>query len=91
MLKNFLKNKFEDLIELHAKIAVEKAEEAFGNGNGEAKKTMAVTYIMQFIKLPPYLIFLKPFIGGALTKLIDKAVELAVDKLHDMQNKLLAG
>lgn len=81
MLKTYLINKFKHLIDLHVEIAVEKAEKAFGNGKGELKKQMAVDYIMQFIKLPSYLQFLKPFISGTLKVIIGEAIELTLAKL----------
>lgn len=91
MIKKILEKVFKKVIEIHVDIAVEKVEQLFGNGKGEEKKAMAVSYVMQFIKLPSWLSFLMPFVQGALISIVDKAVELAVNKLHALQNTLLAG
>lgn len=91
MLKKILEKTFKRIIETHVDVAVEKAEEIFGGGKGEEKKAMAVAYVMSYIKLPAPIEFLKPFISGALTSIVDKAVEIAVDKLHRMQDRILAG
>lgn len=91
MLKTILKKAFRDIIDKHVEIAVQKAEEILGGGRGEEKKAMAVAYVMSFIKLPAPIAFLKPFINGALVSIVDKAVEVAVEKLHQIQNRLMAG
>lgn len=91
MFKKFLERTFKRIIETHVDVAVEKAEQIFGGEKGEEKKAMAVAYVMSFIKLPAPIAFLKPFISGALTSIVDKAVELAVEKLHKMQDRILAG
>lgn len=49
---------------------------------------MATAYIMSFIKFPK---ILTPFVYGFLNKLISKSIELALEKFHSIQEKLMAG
>ncbi len=91
MLKTILEKIFKKIINIHVDVAVEKAEELFGEGRGEEKKALAVSYVMSYIKLPPAIAFLKPFINGALTSIVDKAVEFSVEKLHQLQERLTTG
>ncbi len=88
MLKIFQHKNLKTLINFHVDAAVEKAEQFFGSGNGVQKKAMATAYIMSFIKFPK---ILTPFVYGFLNKLISKSIELALEKFHSIQEKLMAG
>lgn len=65
-----------------ARNAVLIAEEEFGSGNGQAKKIMAVEYIVKNLPFPS---FIKQFLSFILSKMIDELVESAVEWLHSQK------
>lgn len=91
MLKTIIKNLIKDTVEQLATVAVQKAEQTLGNGKGQEKKAMAVNYVMAKLRLPAFLEFLRPCIQNTLLAIIDEIIEIAVENLHDIQNKLMAG
>lgn len=91
MLKIILEKSLKKIIEKHVDVAVEKVEQIFGKGNGNEKKAMAIAYVMHFIKIPQVLNFLKPLLYFTIKKIISNAVEIAVDKLHSIQERLMVG
>ncbi len=66
-----LKEKIKEL----AKTAVEKAEGLLGSGEGEAKKQIAIDFILANLPVPD---IFKTLIGILLSSVIDDAVEFAV-------------
>lgn len=88
MIKTILKKIVSDTAEQLANSAVRKAEQALGNGKGEEKKAMAVNYVMARLRLPAFLEFLRPCIEKTLLAIIDEIVELAVEKLNQMKERL---
>lgn len=65
-----------------AQNAVLIAEEELGAGNGQAKKQIAIDYI---IKNLPFSEPIKHIISFLLSKIIDELVETAVEWLHTQQ------
>ena len=65
-----------------AQNAVLIAEEEFGSGNGQAKKQMAVEYIIKNLPCPS---FVKQILSVLLSKMIDEFVESAVKWLHSQK------
>lgn len=76
MFKN-IKNQIKEL----AKKAVTIAETQLGNGQGQAKKKLAIDYILKNLPCPT---FVKSIISILLSSFIDDVIEIAV---HYMQNK----
>ena len=62
-----------------AQNAVLVAEEKLGSGNGQAKKQMAVEYIVKNLPFPE---FIKQILSFLLSKMIDELIESAVEWLH---------
>lgn len=62
-----------------AQNAVLIAEDKLGSGNGQAKKQMAVEYIVKNLPFPE---FVKQVLSFLLSKMIDELVESAVEWLH---------
>lgn len=86
MFKEILTDKVRKTLNTLALPAVLYAENLIGKGFGEKKKEIAVDFILS--KLPVYL---KPFkfaVKKILWELIDFIVELAVSKLHKIQEAL---
>ncbi len=75
MFKN-VKNQIKEL----AKKAVKVAETQLGSGQGQAKKKLAIEYILKNLPLPT---FVKSIISILLSSFIDDVIEIAV---HYMQN-----
>ncbi|MBO6256672.1 hypothetical protein J6N69_01370 [bacterium] len=63
-----------------ARNAVLIAEKEFGSGNGQAKKQMAIEYIIKNLPFPEPI---KRIISFLLSKMIDELVESAVEWLHN--------
>ncbi len=76
MFSNF-KNQIKEL----AKNAVLVAEEKLGSGNGQAKKKMAINYVVNNLPLP---IWLKGIISVLLSSFIDDVVEIAVGYMKSL-------
>ncbi len=71
--------KIKAMIKNLAQNAVLIAEEELGSGNGQAKKQIAIEYI---IKNLPFSEPIKRIISFLLSKMIDELVESAVEWLH---------
>ena len=67
-----------------AKNAVLVAEEEFGSGNGQAKKNMAIKYIVKNLPFPEPI---KKIVSFLLSKMIDELVESAVEWLHSQKKE----
>ena len=68
-----------------AKNAVFVAEEELGSGEGQAKKELAIKYIINHL---PFSGFIKTVISILLSSFIDDAVEIAVTYLKSLpENK----
>ncbi len=64
--------------------AVLIAEDKLGSGNGQAKKQMAIDYIVNNLPFPEWI---KQVLSFFLSKMIDELVESAVEWLH-CQNEI---
>lgn len=67
-----------------AKNAVLVAEEELGSGKGQAKKQMAIEYIVSHL---PFTGLFKTFIAAFLSRFIDDAVEIAVEYMHKVKGE----
>lgn len=85
-MKNKIIKKVKDLLSPLALPAVIYAENLIGKGFGETKKQIAIDFIIN--KLPSFLLPFKGIIKNLLSDILDFAVELAVEKLHSIQQKL---
>ncbi len=74
--------KIKAMIKNLAQNAVLIAEEELGSGNGQAKKQIAIEYI---IKNLPFSEPIKRIISFLLSKMIDELVESAVEWLHSQK------
>ena len=72
--------KIKAIIKNLAKNAVMIAEEELGSGNGQAKKQIAIEYIINNL---PFSEPIKRIISFLLSKMIDELVESAVEWLHN--------
>ena len=82
-LKNWLVNKIKYKFEQFAFSAVVYAEEYIGGGKGQAKKELAIEYLINLLPTG-----FKPFAGifkRLLTSIADSLIEKAVEKLHALQ------
>lgn len=76
--------KIKTIIKNLAQNAVLIAEEEYGSGNGQAKKQMAIEYIVRNL---PFADPIKRILSLLLSKMIDELVESAVEWLHNQKNK----
>ena len=76
--------KIKAIIKNLAQKAVIIAEEELGSGNGQAKKQIAIEYIINNL---PFSAPIKQIISFLLSKMIDELVESAVEWLHS-QNQI---
>ena len=76
MFKN-LKNKIKEL----AKKAVVLAEEKLGSGQGQAKKKMAIEYVISYLPFSPVI---KSVLSVLLSGFIDDVIEISVDYMNSM-------
>lgn len=76
--------KIKTIIKNLAQNAVLVAEEEFGSGNGQAKKQMAVEYI---VKNLPFSDPIKKILSILFSKIIDEFIESAVKWLHSQKEK----
>ena len=82
-LKNWLTNKIKNKFEQFAFSAVVYAEEYIGSGEGQAKKELAIEYLINLLPIG-----YRPFAGifkKLLTSIADSLIEKAVEKLHALQ------
>ncbi len=90
MLKKLINSKacekIKELLKRLSLPAVIYAENLVGKGFGETKKQIAIDFIIN--KLPSFLLPFKGIIKNLLSDILDFAVELAVEKLHSIQQKL---
>lgn len=75
----FLKNLKQKIKEI-AKSAVLEAEISYGGGNGQAKKRMAIDFVLNALRLPA---FVERIIGIFLGAFIDAAIETALCALKN--------
>lgn len=68
-----------EIVKNLAQNAVLIAEKELGSGNGQAKKQIAVEYIIKNLPFPEPI---KRIISFLLSKMIDELVESAVEWLH---------
>lgn len=68
--------------------AVEMAEKAFTSGEGQLKKQAAIEFVVDKIKFPPIISFLKPVVVKLLSIFIDECIEHAVEILKRRQSML---
>lgn len=76
--------KIKNIIKNLAKNAVLIAEEEFGSGNGQAKKQMAIEYI---VKNLPFTDPIRKILSFLLSKMIDELIESSVEWLHSQKEK----
>lgn len=81
----YLKNQIEKKLKKFAFSAVIYAENYIGKGKGEAKKALAIKWLMN--KLPLWAQPFAPFIEPALNEIADKLIEKAVEEFHKIQGK----
>ncbi len=74
--------KIKNIIKNLAQNAVIIAEEELGSGNGQAKKQIAVEYIINNLPFPEPI---RQILSILLSKVIDELIESAVDWLHRQQ------
>lgn len=74
--------KIKAIIKNLAQNAVIIAEEELGSGNGQAKKQIAVEYIINNLPFPEPI---RQILSFLLSKMIDELIESAVDWLHRQQ------
>ncbi len=73
--------KLKEIILNLAKNAVLVAESELGSGNGQAKKRLAIEYIVNNL---PFSSFVKAIISALLSRFIDDAVEIAVEYMNSL-------
>ncbi len=78
--------KIQELLKTLSLPAVIYAENLIGKGFGETKKQIAIDFILN--KLPVFLLPFRGVIKKLLSDVLDFAIELAVEKLHSIQQKL---
>lgn len=78
--------KIQELLKALSLPAVIYAENLIGKGFGETKKQIAIDFIIN--KLPSFLLPFGGIIKRLLSDVLDFAVELAVEKLHSIQQNL---
>lgn len=83
MLKNKLFVRVKAILTPLALPAVIYAENLIGKGFGDAKKQIAIDFILE--KLPLFLLPFKNIIKTVFLEIFDFAVESAVKKLHSIQ------
>ena len=76
--------KIKTIVKNLAQNAVLIAEEEYGSGNGQAKKQMAIEYIVSNL---PFADPIKRILSLLLSKMIDELVESAVEWLHNQKDK----
>lgn len=86
MLKEKICDKMQEILKALALPAVIYAENLIGKGFGETKKQIAIDFILQ--KLPIFLLPFRSIIKRLLSDVLDFAVEVAVRKLHSIQENL---
>ena len=86
MLKKKICDKVREFLSTISLPAVIYAENLVGKGFGDTKKEIAIDFILQ--KLHSFLLPLKGVIKKLLLDILDFAVEMAVKKLHSIQQKL---
>ena len=84
-IKTFIKAKIAQTIQEFALSAVIYAEDFLGGQVGPIKKELAIYFILS--KLPVYLVPFKSIIKRLLSDSLDWAIEKAVKKLHEIQEK----
>ncbi len=67
-----------------AKKAVKIAETQLGSGQGQAKKKLAIDYILKNLPFPT---FVKNIISILLSSFIDDVIEISVQYMQNMPNK----
>lgn len=67
-----------------AKKAVKIAETQLGSGQGQAKKKLAIDYILKNLPFPT---FVKSVISILLSSFIDDVIEISVQYMQNMPNK----
>ncbi len=67
-----------------AKKAVEVAEAQLGSGQGQAKKKLAIDYILKNLPFPT---FVKSIISILLSSFIDDVIEISVKYLQNLPNE----
>lgn len=83
-LKSWVEKKVKEKFTQFAFSAVVYAEEYLGSGAGQAKKELAIEYLIGLLPIG-----LKPFAGlfkKWLISIADSLIEKAVIKLHEFQN-----
>ena len=73
--------KLKEIILNLAKNAVLVAESELGSGNGQAKKRLAMEYIVHNLQFSS---FVKATISALLSRFIDDAVEIAVEYMNSL-------
>ena len=86
MLKKKICDKVREFLSTISLPAVIYAENLVGKGFGDTTKEIAIDFILQ--KLPSFLLPFKGVIKKLLLDILDFAVEMAVKKLHSIQQKL---
>jgi len=76
--------KLKEIILNLAKNAVLVAESELGSGKGQAKKRLAIEYIVNNL---PFSAFVRTVISAFLSKFIDDAVEIAVEYMNSLQKE----
>ncbi len=84
-LFTWIKTKATECFKKTALSAVVYAEQWLGSATGSIKKEIAIDFLLS--KLPIYLKPFIPLLRNGLIEIADKIIEMAVKKLHEIQNK----
>jgi len=90
MLKKIINSKacgrIKEILKTLSLPAVIYAENLIGKGFGETKKQIAIDFIVN--RFPSFLFPIKGIVKRLLSDVLDFAVELAVEKLHSIQQNM---